>query len=63
MDDSLSGRKAWIFRNENESIAEIQIHRDGDLIIGTPQPSTPDATIESFDKVVLQLTTAQEVTP
>lgn len=63
VDDSLSGRTAWIFRNENESIAEIQIRRDGDLIIGTIRPSSPDATIASFDKVVLQLTTAQEVTP
>lgn len=63
VDDSLSLRKAWIFRNENESIAEIQLHRDGDVIIGTALPSKADVTIESFDKVVLQLTTAQEVTP
>jgi phage host-nuclease inhibitor protein Gam len=63
VDDSLPGRKAWIFRNENESVAEIQISRDGDVVMGTKVPSSPDSTIESFDKVVLQLTTPQEVTP
>lgn len=63
VDDSLSGHNAWIFRNENELIAEIQVLRDGDLIIGTSISSNLETAIANFDKVVLQLTPVKEVTP
>lgn len=51
----IEGLTAWIFRGDDELIAELTLSRDKDIVIGKRTSQSTDTAIQAFDKVLLKL--------
>lgn len=63
MGDAGSGRSAWIFRGDDEPVAEAVLERRGDTVFCRILRLEEGMAVRPFDKVLLNLTNRLEVRP
>lgn len=63
MVDAVSGRSAWIFRGDDEPVAEVVLERRGETVFCRILRMEDSMAVLPFDKVLLNLTNRLEVRP
>lgn len=61
MDDAINGRPAWIFRGDDELVAEVELFRRGKTVWCRIGSLREGYSVRPFDRVLLKLTGTREV--